>query len=67
MPHLKMVWTPAMFQILGIWFTQDLKEHVAINYNKSYSLPETSRSLITGVTRGKAHPLREKLQITAFI
>ena len=23
---LKMVWNPNMFKILGIWFTQDLKE-----------------------------------------
>ena len=35
MPHLKMVWNPAMFKILGIWFTQDLKECAAIYYNKN--------------------------------
>ena len=29
-----MVWNPTMFKILGIWFTQDLKECAAINYNK---------------------------------
>ena len=36
MPHLKMVWNPTMFKILGIWFTQDLKECAAINYNKKF-------------------------------
>ena len=36
MPHLKMVWNPTMFKILGIWFTQDLKECAAINYNKIF-------------------------------
>ena len=36
MPHLKMVWNPTMFKILGIWFTQDLKECAAINYNKNF-------------------------------
>ena len=36
MPHLKMVWNPDMFKILGIWFTQDLKECVAINYNTKF-------------------------------
>ena len=37
MPHLKMVWNPTMFKILGIWFTQDLKECAAINYNKNFN------------------------------
>ena len=32
MPHLKMAWNPTMFKILGIWFTQDLKECASINY-----------------------------------
>ena len=36
MLHLKMVWNPAMFKILGIWFTQDLKE-CAANYNKNFN------------------------------
>ena len=36
MPHLKMVWNPITFKILGIWFTQDLKECAAINYNKHF-------------------------------
>ena len=36
MPHLKMVWNPTMFKILGIWFTQDLKECATINYNKNF-------------------------------
>ena len=31
-----MVWNPTMFKILGIWFTQDLKECAAINYNKNF-------------------------------
>ena len=26
MPHLKMVWNPSQFKILGVWFTQDLKD-----------------------------------------
>ena len=36
MPHLKMVSNPTMFKILGIWFTQDLKECAAINYNTNF-------------------------------
>ena len=36
MPHLKMVWNPTMFKILGIWFTQDLKECAAIKYNRNF-------------------------------
>ena len=36
MPHLKTVWNPTMFKILGIWFTQDLKECAAINYNNNF-------------------------------
>ena len=36
MPYVKMVWNPTMFKILGIWFTQDLKECAAINYNKNF-------------------------------
>ena len=36
MPHLKMVQIPTVFKILGIWFTQDLKECAAINYNKNF-------------------------------
>ena len=27
-----MAWNPTMFKILGIWFTQDLKECASINY-----------------------------------
>ena len=26
MPHLKIVWNPSQFEILGAWFTQDLKD-----------------------------------------
>ena len=26
MPHLKIVWNPSQFKILGVWFTQDLKD-----------------------------------------
>ena len=36
MPHLKMVWKPTMFKILGIGFTLDLKECAAINYNINF-------------------------------
>ena len=33
MPHLKTVWNPSQFKILGVWFTQDLKDCEKINYN----------------------------------
>ena len=36
MPHLKTVWNPSMFKILGIKFTEDLKEREAINYNSKF-------------------------------
>ena len=36
MPHLKIVWNPNMFKILGIWFTRDLIECEAINYNSKF-------------------------------
>ena len=36
MPHIKIVWNPNMFKILGIWFTQGLKECEAINYNSKF-------------------------------
>ena len=32
MPHLDMDWNPAKFKILGIWFSNDLKECVNVNY-----------------------------------
>ena len=32
MEHLKMVWNPKQFKILGIWFTQDLTDMEKINY-----------------------------------
>ena len=34
MPHLKIVWNPSQFKILGVWFTQDLKDCERVNYNK---------------------------------
>ena len=36
MPHLKIVWNPSQFKILGVWFTQDLKDCEKINYNEFF-------------------------------
>ena len=36
MPHLKIVWNPSQFKILGVWFTQDLKDCEKINYNEKF-------------------------------
>ena len=36
MPHLKIVWNPSQFKILGVWFTQDLKDCEQINYNEKF-------------------------------
>ena len=36
MPHLKIVWNPSQFKILGVWFTQDLKDCETINYNEKF-------------------------------
>ena len=34
MPHLKIVWNHSQFKILGVWFTQDLKECEKIERKK---------------------------------
>ena len=36
MPHLKIVWNPNQFKILGVWFTQDLKDCEKNNYNEQF-------------------------------
>ena len=36
MPHTNFILNPHMLKILGIWFTQDLKECEAINYNDKF-------------------------------
>ena len=36
MPHLNIVWNPNQFRILGIWFTQNLKDCVNINYDEKF-------------------------------
>ena len=36
MPHLKIVWNPNQFKILGVWFTQDPKDCEKINYNEKF-------------------------------
>ena len=33
MPHLQMEWNPPKFKILGIWFTNDLKECEVLNFS----------------------------------
>ena len=33
MPHLQMEWNPPEFKILGIWFTNDLKECEVLNFS----------------------------------
>lgn len=37
MPHLQMDWNPPKFKILGIWFTNDLKECEKLNFNEKLS------------------------------
>ena len=37
MPHLKIVWNPSQFKILGMWFTQDLKDCEKNYYNERFS------------------------------
>ena len=32
MPHMKIIWNPSKFKILGVWFTLDLKACVHLNY-----------------------------------
>ena len=36
MPHLKMEWNPPKFKILGIWFTNDLKECEVLNFSETF-------------------------------
>ena len=36
MPHLKIVWNPSQFKILGAWFTQDLKDCEFFYYNDKF-------------------------------
>ena len=36
MPHLQMEWNPPKFKILGIWFTNDLKECEVLNFNDKF-------------------------------
>ena len=36
MPHLKIIWNPHTFKILGIWFTHELKQGDAMNYNDKF-------------------------------
>ena len=36
MPHLQMEWNPTTFKILGIWFTNDLKECVKLNFEYKF-------------------------------
>ena len=36
-PHLRMIWNPDKFKILGIWLTQDLSNIHTINYNDKLS------------------------------
>ena len=37
MPHLQMEWNPPKFKILGIWFTNDLKECEVLNFSDKFS------------------------------
>ena len=37
MPHLYMEWNPPKFKILGIWFTNDLKDCEVVNFRKKFS------------------------------
>ena len=36
MPHLQMEWNPPKFKILGIWFTNDLKECEVLNFSEKF-------------------------------
>ena len=36
MPHLQMEWNPPKFKILGIWFTNDLKEYEVLNFSEKF-------------------------------
>ena len=36
MPHLQMDWNPKTFKILGIWFTNDLKDCIKINFDGKF-------------------------------
>ena len=35
-PHLQMEWNPPKFKILGIWFTNDLKECEVLNFSDNF-------------------------------
>ena len=37
MPHLQMEWNPPKFKMLGIWFTNDLKECEVLNFSDKFS------------------------------
>ena len=37
MPHLHMEWNPPKFKILGIWFTNDLKDCHVVNFHHKFS------------------------------
>ena len=37
MPHLYMEWNPPKFKILGIWFTNDLKDCEVVNFSEKFS------------------------------
>ena len=37
MPHLHMEWNPPKFKILGIWFTNDLKDCEVVNFREKFS------------------------------
>ncbi|WP_419635460.1 reverse transcriptase domain-containing protein, partial [Thiolapillus sp.] len=37
MPHLNMEWNPSKFKILGIWFTNDMKQCEVINFQEKFS------------------------------
>ena len=37
MPHLQMEWNPPKFKILGIWFTNDLKECEVLSFSNKFS------------------------------
>jgi len=36
MPHLKMIWNPDNFKILGICFTNDLKDCIKLNFDEKF-------------------------------
>ena len=36
MPHLQMEWNPPKFKILGIWFTNDLKECEVLSFSDKF-------------------------------